>query len=145
MFSWINKSVPQEARTFISCTLSIMFVFGLAYYITHAEDKDAYAVCTIKSHRVQVIGGQAPNYTVNSPKGVFETEECGTLEMYGTSDEKKIPEYVSETQDGKKYKVYKSATDLTKIKIKTLVLFGLKKSMNNNKSLCDYALISMSS
>lgn len=116
MFSWIGKSLPQEARTFISCTLSIMFVFGLAYYITHAEDKDAYAVCTIKSHRVQAIGGQASNYTVNSPKGIFETEECGTLEMYGTSDGKKIPEYVSEIQDGKKYKVYKSATDKNKDK-----------------------------
>ena len=116
MFSWISKSLPQEARTFISCTLSIMFVFGLAYYITHAEDKDAYAVCTIKSHRVQAIGGQASNYTVNSPKGIFETEECGTLEMYGTSDGKKIPEYVSEIQDGKKYKVYKSATDKNKDK-----------------------------
>lgn len=116
MFSWIGKSLPQEARTFISCTLLIMFVFGLSYYITHTEDRDAYAVCTIKSHRVQVIGGQASNYTVNSPKGVFETEECGTLEMYGTSDGKKIPEYVSETHDGKRYKVYKSATDKNKDK-----------------------------
>ena len=116
MFSWIGKSLPQEARTFISCTLLIMFVFGLSYYITHAEDRDAYAVCTIKSHMVQVIGGQASNYTVNSPKGVFETEECGTLEMYGTSDGKKIPEYVSETHDGKRYKVYKSATDKNKDK-----------------------------
>ena len=143
MFSWINKSLPQEARTFISCTLLIIFVFGLAYYITHAEDKDAYAVCTIKSHRVQVIGGQASNYTVNSPKGVFETEECGTLEMYGTSDGKRYPNMYLRPKMAKSIRYI--SLQLTKIKIKTLVLFELKKSMNNNKSLCDYALISMSS
>lgn len=116
MFPWIKKRIPPEARTFIAYTFSIMVVFGLCYYITHAEDKNAYAVCTIKSHKIEAIGGQASNYTVESPKGIFETDECGTLEMYGTSDGKKIPEYVSAIHDGKKYKVYKSATDKNKDK-----------------------------
>ena len=108
MFPWIKKLLTPEARTFIACTISIMVVFGLAYYITHAEDKNAYTVCTVKSHKIEAIGGQASNYTVESPKGIFETEECGTLEMYGTSDGKKIPEYVSQIQTGKKYKMYKT-------------------------------------
>ena len=47
MFPWIKKLTSPEARTFIACTISIMVVFGLAYYITHAEDKNAYTVCTV--------------------------------------------------------------------------------------------------
>ena len=116
MFPWIKKHIPPEARTFIACTFSIMVVFGLCYYITHAEDKNAYAVCTIKSHKIEAIGGQASNYTGESPKGIFETENCGTLEMYVTSDGKKIPEYASAIHDGKKYQAYKSATDKNKDK-----------------------------
>ncbi len=116
MFPWIKKRIPPEVRTFIAYAFSIMVVFGLCYYITHAEDKNAYAVCTIKSHKIEAIGGQASNYTVESPRGIFETDECGTLEMYGASDGKKIPEYVSAIHDGKKYKAYKSATDKNKDK-----------------------------
>lgn len=108
MFPWIKKLTSPEARTFIACTISIMVVFGLAYYITHAEDKNAYTVCTVKSHKIEAIGGQASNYTVASPKGIFETEECGTLEMYNAPDGKNIPEYVSQIQTGKKYKMYKT-------------------------------------
>ena len=121
---------PREARTFIACTFSIMVVFGLCYYITHAEDKNAYAVCTIKSHKIEAIGGQASNYTVESPKGIFETDECGTLEMYGDVGWKK--RYRSMYL---RFMMERSTrhTNLrpTKIKIKTSVSSALKKSKNN--------------
>lgn len=108
MFPWIKKRIPPEARTFIACTFSIMVVFGLCYYITHAEDKNSYAVCTVKSARVEIVGGQVSNMTDTSPKGVFETVECGVVEMYVAPEGKNIPRYVSEIQVGKKYKMYKA-------------------------------------
>ena len=40
--------------------------------------------------------------------GVFETKECGVIEMYAVPEGKNIPEYVSEVKAGKKYKMYKS-------------------------------------
>ena len=38
-----------------------------------------------------------------NPKGIFETEECGTLTMFATPEGRKIPEYVETAQPGKKY------------------------------------------
>lgn len=40
--------------------------------------------------------------------GVFETKECGTIEMYAAPYGKNIPACVSEIQSGKKYKMYKT-------------------------------------
>ena len=62
------------------------------HYTTHIEDKNWYAVCTVKSARVEIVGGQVSNMTDTSPKGVFETIECGVVEI----------------QMGKKYKMYKA-------------------------------------
>ncbi len=86
--------------------MAILFVF--MYYTTHIEDKNSYAVCTVKSVRVEIVGGQVSNTTDVSPKGVFETVECGVVEMYVAPDGKNIPKYVSEIQVGKKYKMYKA-------------------------------------
>lgn len=86
--------------------MAILFVF--MYYTTHSEDKNSYAVCTVKSVRVEIVGGQVSNTTDISPKGVFETIECGVVEMYVAPEGKNIPRYVSEIQMGKKYKMYKT-------------------------------------
>ena len=37
------------------------------------------------------------------PKGLFETEECGTLTMITPPEGRKIPEYVETVKPGKKY------------------------------------------
>ena len=37
------------------------------------------------------------------PKGIFETEECGTLTMIVPPEGRKIPEYVETVKPGKKY------------------------------------------
>ena len=108
MFSWMKKRIPPEARIFIECVLTMGLVFTFMHYTTHVEDKNSYAVCTAKSARVEIVGGQVSNMTDGSPKGVFETKECGVIEMYFAPDGKNIPEYVSEIKAGKKYKMYKA-------------------------------------
>lgn len=108
MFPWIKKLTSPEARTFISLVLGIGLLFTFMHYTTHIEDKNWYAVCTVKSVRVEIVGGQVSNMTDTSPKGIFETDECGVIEMYNAPDGKNIPEYVSQIQTGKKYKMYKT-------------------------------------
>lgn len=108
MFPWIKKHIPPEARIFIECVLTMGLVFTFMHYTTHVEDKNSYAVCTVKSARVEIVGGQVSNMTDSSPKGIFETDECGVIEMYVAPEGKNIPRYVSEIQVGKKYKMYKT-------------------------------------
>ena len=108
MFPWIKKLTSPEARTFISLVLGMGLLFTFMHYTTHIEDKNWYAVCTVKSARVEIVGGQVSNMTDTSPKGIFETDECGVIEMYNAPDGKNIPEYVSQIQTGKKYKMYKT-------------------------------------
>ena len=108
MFPWIKKLTSPEARTFISLVLGMGLLFTFMHYTTHIEDKNWYAVCTVKSARVEIVGGQVSNMTDTSPKGIFETDECGVIEMYNAPDGKNIPEYVSQIQPGKKYKMYKT-------------------------------------
>ncbi len=108
MFSWIKKRIPPEFRLFISLVLGMGLLFTFIHYVGHFEDKNWYAVCTVKSARVEIVGGQVSNMTDTSPKGIFETDECGVIEMYNAPDGKNIPEYVSQIQTGKKYKMYKS-------------------------------------
>lgn len=105
---WLKRKIRPELRVFIECVLGMAILFVFMYYTTHSEDKNSYAVCTVKSVRVEIVGGQVSNTTDVSPKGVFETIECGVVEMYIAPDGKNIPRYVSEIQVGKKYKMYKT-------------------------------------
>ncbi len=108
MFPWIKKLLTPEFRIFISLVLGMGLLFTFIHYVGHYEDKNWYAVCTVKSARVEIVGGQVSNMTDTSPKGIFETDECGVIEMYNAPDGKNIPEYVSQIQTGKKYKMYKT-------------------------------------
>ncbi len=108
MFPWIKKLLTPEFRIFISLVLGMGLLFTFIHYVGHYEDKNWYAVCTVNVAKVEDIGGQVSNSTVLSPKGVFETSECGVVEMYNAPDGKNIPEYVSQIQPGKKYKMYKT-------------------------------------
>jgi len=104
----LKRKIRPELRVFIECVLGMVIVFAFMYYTTHSEDKNSYSVCTVKSVRVEIVGGQVSNMTDGSPKGVFETIECGVVEMYVAPEGKNIPGYVSEIQVGKKYKMYKT-------------------------------------
>lgn len=57
MFPWIKKLTSPEARIFIECVLTMGLLFTLMHYTTHIEDKNWYAVCTVKSARVEIVGG----------------------------------------------------------------------------------------
>lgn len=105
---WLKRKIRPELRVFIECVLGMAILFVFMYYTTHSENKNSYAVCTVKSVRVEIVGGQVSNTTDVSPKGVFETIECGVVEMYVAPEGKNIPRYVSEIQVGKKYKMYKT-------------------------------------
>lgn len=108
MFPWIKKLTSPEARIFISLVLGMGLVFTFIHYVGHFEDKNWYAVCTVNVAKIEDIGGQTSNSTTLSPMGVFETSECGVIEMYVAPEGKNIPRYVSEIQVGKKYKMYKA-------------------------------------
>ena len=108
MFPWIKKILTPEFRIFISLVLGMGLVFTFIHYAGHFEDKNWYAVCTVNVATIEDIGGQTSNSTTLSPMGVFETSECGVIEMYNAPDGKNIPRYVSEIQAGKKYKMYKT-------------------------------------
>ncbi len=108
MFPWIKKLMSPEFRIFISLVLGMGLLFTYIHYTDHFEDKNWYAICTVSVAKIEAIGGQASNYTVFSPRGVFETSECGVVKMYDAPDGKTIREYVSQIQAGKKYKMYKT-------------------------------------
>lgn len=48
------------------------------------------------------------------PKGLFETEECGTLTMIVPPEGRKIPEYVETVKPGKKYLFHVANSSLKK-------------------------------
>ena len=104
----LKNAYPRKPEFSLVLFLGMGLLFTFMHYTTHIEDKNWYAVCTVKSARVEIVGGQVSNMTDTSPKGVFETIECGVVEMYVAPEGKNIPRYVSEIQVGKKYKMYKT-------------------------------------
>ena len=65
---WLKRKIRPELRVFIECVLGMVIVFAFMYYTTHSEDKNSYSVCTVKSVRVEIVGGQVSNMTDGSPK-----------------------------------------------------------------------------
>ena len=113
MFPWtIRKKYPntwkQEYRfTIILGIVLIAFYSCLQFYL-HDDSHGSYSVCTVESAYTKERGGMLGNMNDVALIGVFETKECGTIEMYAAPDGKNIPEYVSEIKAGKKYKMYKA-------------------------------------
>lgn len=68
------------------------------------DDSDGItATCTVTKTYWAPRGGTVSGMTDNAPKGLFETEECGTLTMITPPKGRKIPEYVETVKPGKKY------------------------------------------
>ena len=69
------------------------------------DDSDGFtATCTVtKAYTQERRGTDLGGMTDIGLKGVFETEECGTLTMYEAPEGWKIPTYVKTAQPEKKY------------------------------------------
>lgn len=79
------------------------------------DDSDGFtATCTVTKAYTKEIGGTVSGMNDTRPKGVFETEECGTLTMIVPPEGRKIPEYVGTVKPGKKYLFHVANSSLKK-------------------------------
>lgn len=113
MFPWtIRKKYPntwkQEYRFAIILGITLIAFYSCLQFYLHDDSHGAYSICTVESAYTKKRGGTLGNMNDVALIGVFETKECGTIEMYNAPDGKNIPEYVSQIQTGKKYKMYKT-------------------------------------
>ena len=85
--------------------------------------------CTVTKAYTRERGGTVSGMNDIRPKGIFETEECGTLMMITPPEGRKIPEYVETAKPGKKYLFHVANSSLKRNEI--LIQPALKKSRNN--------------
>ncbi|WP_303959977.1 hypothetical protein [Rothia mucilaginosa] len=85
-------------------TMCVGYIFFIIP-INLRDDSDGFtATCTVtKAYTQERRGTDLGGMTDIGLKGVFETEECGTLTMYEAPEGWKIPTYVKTAQPGKKY------------------------------------------
>lgn len=90
--------------TMLFLTMCVGYIFFIIP-INLRDDSDGFtATCTVtKAYTQERRGTDLGGMTDIGLKGVFETEECGTLTMFATPEGRKIPEYVETAQPGKKY------------------------------------------
>ena len=94
------------------------------------DDSDGItATCTVTKAYTRERGGTVSGMNDIRPKGIFETEECGTLMMITPPEGRKIPEYVETAKPGKKYLFHVANSSLKRNEI--LIQPALKKSRNN--------------
>ena len=90
--------------TMLFLTMCVGYIFFIIP-INLRDDSDGFtATCTVtKAYTQERRGTDLGGMTDIGLKGVFETEECGTLTMYEAPEGWKIPAYVKTAQPGKKY------------------------------------------
>lgn len=113
MFPWtIRKKYQntwkQEYRFTIILGIALIAFYSCLQFYLHDDSHGSYSICTVESAYTKERSGMLGNMNDVALIGVFETKECGVIEMYAAPDGKNIPEYVSQIQTGKKYKMYKS-------------------------------------
>ncbi|WP_455114906.1 hypothetical protein [Rothia mucilaginosa] len=108
----IRKKYPntwkQEYRFAIILGIALIVFYSCLQFFLHDDSHGSYSICTIESAYTKERGGTLGNMNDVALIGVFETKECGTIEMYAAPYGKNIPACVSEIQSGKKYKMYKT-------------------------------------
>ena len=108
----IRKKYPntwkQEYRFAIILGIALIVFYSCLQFYLHDDSHGVYSICTVESAYTKKRGGTLGNMNDVALIGVFETKECGVIEMYAVPEGKNIPEYVSEVKAGKKYKMYKS-------------------------------------
>ena len=94
----------SERITMLFLTMCVGYIFFIIP-INLRDDSDGFtASCTVtKAYTQERRGTDLGGMTDIGLKGVFETEECGTLTMYAAPEGWKISEYVKTAQPGKKY------------------------------------------
>ena len=98
----INYKRRQRIALIISFIILWYMFFVFPKY--SRDDSDGItATCTVTKAYTKEIGGTVSGMNDIRPKGVFETEECGTLTMIVPPEGRKIPEYVETVKPGKKY------------------------------------------
>jgi hypothetical protein len=98
-----SHKLRKTVGIFISILITIYMLFIFPKHIR--DDSDGItATCTVtKAYAQERRGTDVSGMTDTGLKGVFETEECGTLTMYAAPEGWKISEYVKTAQPGKKY------------------------------------------
>lgn len=94
----------SERITMLFLTMCVGYIFFIIP-INLRDDSDGFtATCTVtKAYTQERRGTDLGGMTDIGLKGVFETEECGTLTMYEAPEGWKIPTYVKTAQPEKKY------------------------------------------
>lgn len=94
----------SERITMLFLTMCVGYIFFIIP-INLRDDSDGFtATCTVtKAYTQERRGTDLGGMTDIGLKGVFETEECGTLTMFEPPEGWKIPAYVKTVQPGKKY------------------------------------------
>ena len=94
----------SERITMLFLTMCVGYIFFIIP-INLRDDSDGFtATCTVtKAYTRERRGTDLGGMTDIGLKGVFETEECGTLTMYEAPEGWKIPAYVKTAQPRKKY------------------------------------------
>lgn len=93
----------QERIIVIALTLLSVYVLFVIPKFLRDDSDGITATCTVTKAYTREIGGTVSGMNDIRPKGVFETEECGTLTMIVPPEGRKIPEYVESVKPGKKY------------------------------------------
>lgn len=97
-----SYKIRKTVGIFISILLAIYMFFIFPKQIR--DDSDGFtATCTVTKAYTAERGGTVSGTNDINPKGLFETEECGTLTMFTAPEGRNIPEYVATAQPGKKY------------------------------------------
>lgn len=98
--------INYKRRQRIALIISFIIIWYMFFVVPKElrDDSDGItAICTVTKAYTKEIGGTVSGMNDIRPKGVFETEECGTLTMYAAPEGWKISEYVKTAQPGKKY------------------------------------------
>ena len=90
--------------------IALIISFIILWYVFFVVPKDLRddsdgitATCTVTKAYTRERGGTVSGMNDTRPKGIFETEECGTLTMFEPPEGWKISAYVKTAQPRKKY------------------------------------------
>ena len=98
--------INYKRRQRIALIISFIIIWYMFFVVPKElrDDSDGItATCTVTKAYTKEIGGTVSGMNDIRPKGIFETEECGTLTMITPPKGRKIPEYIETVKPGKKY------------------------------------------
>ena len=109
----VNYKLRERILVIALTLLSAYVLFVIPQFLR--DDSDGItATCTVTKAYTRERGGTVSGMNDIRPKGIFETEECGTLMMITPPEGRKIPEYVETAKPGKKYLFHVANSSLKK-------------------------------